>query len=511
MKNRNYKALVLDDEYYLGEVLTRALEDDGIDATAVSDVDSAIDALNKQSFDVVISDIYLPQKTGEDFFEYALKHHPDLPFIFITGNPNLETAVNFLKKGAYDYLAKPFRIPQFLEKVHTVLKESQRRRKEKHMVEDLRNILNHRLEELQIYRDIFESEKQGLLILDSEGTIVRVSPGVEKFIGVAEENLRNQPLSVLNDYLEPKLDFEAIRRTVQNSGQWKKEWRTLSSQNSTKPKILKASIIGVQNEGGATFAYSVMMDDVTAFREVETALIDSLKRSNLAQEAIIFGLARLAEYRDQETGYHLERIRSYCKVFATALLKHPKFCQQVNEQFIDTIYRTAPLHDIGKVGIPDYILLKPDKLSAAEYEIMKTHTIIGYQTLNSIREQYGEMDFLNMGIDITYCHHEKYDGTGYPQGLQGNDIPLSAKIVAIADVYDALTSQRTYKKAFPHHISLNTMRLERGKHFDPELFDVFLTVADQFDTIRKEFKAREKQPAPDQQLKFNDSPWDWLA
>lgn len=511
MNDRSYKALVLDDEYYLGEVLTKALEDEGIAATAVTDVDAAISALQQQPFDIVISDIYLPQKTGEDFFEYALRHHPDLPFIFITGNPNLETAVNFLKKGAYDYLAKPFQIPQFVEKVHKVLEESQRRRKEKHLVDDLRQILNHRLEELQIYRDIFESEKQGLLILDSEGNIVRVSPGVEKFVGVPEAELLNRPLSVLNEYLQPKLDFEAIRETVQDTGQWKEELRALPASESDKPRILKTSVIGVQNEGGTTFAYSVMMDDVTTFREVETALIDSLKRSNLAQEAIIFGLARLAEYRDQETGYHLERIRSYCKVFAAALQEHPRYREQVNEQFIDTIYRTAPLHDIGKVGIPDYILLKPDKLSASEYEIMKTHTVIGYQTLNSIREQYGEMDFLNMGIDITYCHHEKYDGSGYPRGLQGDDIPLPAKIVAIADVYDALTSQRTYKKAFPHHISLNTMRMERGKHFDPELFDIFLTIADQFDTIRKEFKAREKLPSPDQQLKFDDSPWDWLA
>ena len=511
MKTNHLKALVLDDEFYLGEILSRALQEAGIAAVAVTDVDSAIQELQKEKFDIVISDIYLPEKTGKELFEYALEHHPELPFIFITGNPNLETAVDFLKKGAYDYLAKPFLLPQFVEKVKHVINESQRRQEEKNLVDDLREILNQRIKELHIYQDIFESEKQGLLILDSKGNIVRANAGFEQIIGCSESELKNQPLSVLNKHIQPPLDFDVVCETIRKEGRWKEELHAFNPRLRDKPLILNASIIGVQNEAGTTFAYSMIMDDVTAIREVKIALIESLQRTNLAQEAIIFGLARLAEYRDQETGFHLERIRSYSRALATALKEHPSFKDKVSEHFIDTIYRSAPLHDIGKVGIPDYILLKPDKLTPKEYEIMKTHTIIGYQTLNSIREQYGEMDFLDMGIEITYCHHEKYDGTGYPRGLQGDDIPLSARIVAIADVYDALTSHRIYKKAFPHTISVNTMKLERGKHFDPQVFDVFLSIADQFDTIHKEFKAREKSSLADQHLKFNDSAWDWLV
>ena len=170
--------------------------------------------------------------------------------------------------------------------------------------------------------------------------------------------------------------------------------------------------------------------------------------------------------------------------------QHPRFEEQITDKFIDYLYRTAPLHDIGKVGIPDNILLKKGPLTPDEYTIMKTHTLIGYQTLKSIREQYGEMEFITMGMDIAYAHHERYDGKGYPRGLSGEAIPIPAQIVAVADVYDALTSERAYKKAFSHEVSLNTMKMERGKHFDPLLLDLFLSLADRVNAIRADFQKR---------------------
>ena len=205
----------------------------------------------------------------------------------------------------------------------------------------------------------------------------------------------------------------------------------------------------------------------------------------LAQEAIIFGMARLAEHRDQNTGFHLERIRSYCKLLAQTLIDRKMYIEEVNEEFIEMIYRTAPLHDIGKVGIPDYILLKSDKLTDPEFEIMKSHTQIGYHTLNSIQKQYGDMHFLKMGIEITYCHHERWDGNGYPRGLKNGQIPLSAQILAIVDVYDALTTERSYKEAYTHEAAIEIMKEERGKHFSPKIFDIFLEISNEVDKIRK--------------------------
>ncbi len=478
-------ALIVDDEYFLGQILAQALEHEKIHAVAVTDVDSAIERLGQSHFDIVVSDIYLPGKTGVDLFHYALRTHPDIPFIFMTGNPDLEMAVDFLKKGGYDYIVKPFMIPDFVKKVREVIKRSHKKIREKSLVDDLKQILNKRLEELRIFQDVIESADDGLLVVDTDGIIVKSNVGFEQMTGLGDKDFMHKPLSVLAKHVFPAIDFDEIRRAVGESGFWKQEIKGV--RHNQEELIANLSFFPIRNENGRTFAYAALIKDVTDQRRVENALIQSLKKTTLAQEAIIFGLARLAEYRDQDTGYHLERIRNYCKVLAMALAEEDPFKDQVDATFIDTLYRTAPLHDIGKVGIPDYILLKSGKLSPEEYKIMQMHTVIGYHTLQSIREQYGEMDFLDMGIDITYCHHERYDGRGYPRGLRGDEIPLSAQILALADVYDALTTQRVYKNAYSHERSLKIMLKERGQHFEPRLFDVFFSIAQEFDTIRKTY------------------------
>ncbi|MCB0258183.1 MAG: response regulator [Calditrichaeota bacterium] len=480
-----YTALILDDEYLLGQMLAKALHTAGIQSILATNVDSAIQTLEQQPFDVVISDIYLPDQTGMDFFEYALEHYPDLPFIFITGNPSLETAVHSLKKGAYDYLAKPFPPEDLIDKVNDVIRRSREKRQEKNLLAGLKQILNRRLRELRIYRDIFESKNDGLLILDNEGLIVRANPGFELMSGMAEHELVNRHFDILSERILTGVRFQNIQDNIARQGEWKKELHAL--RQGGKKWIANCSFAPIVDEKGNRFAYSAIINDVSEFREVQGALIESLHQTTRAQEAIIFGLARLAEYRDSETGFHLEKIRSYSRELALALAGTPKYHEQVNDRFIELLYRTAPLHDIGKVGIPDHILLKQGRLDDEEYEIMKTHAVIGYQTLHSIRKQFGETPFLAMGLEITHSHHERHNGRGYPQGLKGDEIPLAAQIVSVADVYDALTSRRIYKKAFSHQASLNTMKLERGKHFAPELFDIFLKISGRFDRIRQSF------------------------
>lgn len=485
MGNRKINALILDDEFYLGQILAQALNHEGMNAASVTDVDSAIDKLKSQPFDIVISDIYLPGKTGKDFFNYTREFYPDLPFIFMTGNPNLEMAVDLLKKGGYDYIVKPFMISDFVKKVKNTVSESRRLSKEKGLVKDLKALLKQRLEELRIYQDIIESTEDGLLVLDLDGTIVKTNSGFQKMTGWSDGELLGHDFGWLKDTVFSDITFEGMREEILQHGVCHKEVK--AGTRNEESWICNLSFFPIRDEEGKTFAYATLMKDVTASRKMERALIGSLQKTNLAQEAIIFGLARLAEYRDQETGFHLERIRNYCKTFAEELGQHPDYQKIITDDFIKTIFKTAPLHDIGKVGIPDYILLKPGKLTPIEFEIMKSHTIIGYQTLASIRKQYGEMDFLNMGIEITYCHHERYDGQGYPRGLRGEKIPLPAQILSFADVYDALTTQRAYKKAFSHEESLELMKAERGKHFSPTLLDIFLAISDKFDTIRKQF------------------------
>jgi len=479
------RVLILDDEYYLGQMLAQALTQEKIEALAVTEVDSAIEWLKKKSFDLVVSDIYLPGKTGMDLFNYVKTHQLEVPFIFMTGNPDLEMAINFLTSGGYDYIVKPFMIPDFIRKVKTVIETHKRRKKEKALVNDLRSLLATRLSELKIYQDVFESTDDGLIITDVDGNIVKVNRGFEKLCGLTSVELLHQPLNILQKSILPDLNCSEILRKLDRGNTWYGELTGRKNQN--KNWYVSITFSPIYNEEARIFAYAGIFKDVTPQRKVEQALISSLQQMNMAQEAIIFGLARLAEHRDHNTGFHLERIRSYCKALAETLSKKKKYRKIVTKDFIQMLYRTAPLHDIGKVGIPDYILLKKDKLTVPEFEIMKSHTIIGYQTLNSILQQYGDMQFLQMGIEITYCHHEKWDGSGYPRGLKGMEIPLSAQILAIADVYDALTTERSYKEAFSHEESLEIMKKERGKHFSPEIFDVFLEITDVFAEIRNNF------------------------
>jgi putative two-component system response regulator len=208
----------------------------------------------------------------------------------------------------------------------------------------------------------------------------------------------------------------------------------------------------------------------------------------------IFALARLAESRDPETGRHLERMREYSRLLALELSKHPDFEKVVTPEFTETIYLTSPLHDIGKVGIPDCILLKPGRLTGAEFDSMKLHTIIGGETLGTVARQYPEVGYLSMATEIALSHHETFNGSGYPRSLKGDQIPLSGRIVALADVYDALTSKRVYKAAFTHDVARSIVLAERNAQFDPRIVDAFLACEAEFRNAAAQFgEARESE------------------
>jgi putative two-component system response regulator len=195
----------------------------------------------------------------------------------------------------------------------------------------------------------------------------------------------------------------------------------------------------------------------------------SLESRNL----MIFALAKLAESRDPDTGAHLERIREYCRVVAEDLSNHPDFQDVVDGDYVHSLYLTSPLHDIGKVGIPDTILLKPGRLTAEEFEFMKRHVVIGGNILNQAVMQLDGGGFLAMAALIAQFHHERWDGQGYPAGLAGEEIPLPARIVAVADVYDALTSKRPYKDAWPAATARQAILQAAGTQFDPVVAAAF--------------------------------------
>ena len=205
------------------------------------------------------------------------------------------------------------------------------------------------------------------------------------------------------------------------------------------------------------------------------------------RDAVIFGLAKLAESRDPETGHHLERISLYTTRLATALRPYPAYQRIVTPTFVRLLGISSVLHDIGKVGVEDTVLLKPGKLTTSEYQRMQQHTLVAGDCLKEIEERLGASNFLQTAREIALHHHERWDGTGYPYGLSGEAIPLAARIVSIADVYDALSSKRVYKEAFAHEECVNEIRAGAGTQFDPELVEVFLEIESEFAAISKRF------------------------
>ena len=202
------------------------------------------------------------------------------------------------------------------------------------------------------------------------------------------------------------------------------------------------------------------------------------------QDVTILVMASLAETRDAETGNHIRRTQHYMRALAIKLKPHPRFEGFLSDHNIDMLFKSAPLHDIGKVGIPDRILLKPGRFTAEEFEIMKTHTTLGRDAIVQAEATLGtRVEFLTMAKDIALFHQEKWDGSGYPAGLKGDAIPVSARLMAIADVYDALISRRVYKDAIEHEKAVQIIVQGCGKHFDPDLVDAFLQIQGEFQAI----------------------------
>lgn len=224
--------------------------------------------------------------------------------------------------------------------------------------------------------------------------------------------------------------------------------------------------------------------------QLELAARREQARKNLEyQDTISVSIAELVECRDNTTGGHLKNTTAYFKILLNEVIRREKFKGRIAEEDIRDLIRSAPLHDIGKIGINDDILRKASALDYNEFEYMKTHTILAKDTFEKIMKVTGESRFLRLARDLAYCHHERWDGTGYPNGLKGEEIPFYARVLAIADVYDALTSQRAYKKAYTHVDAVEIIRQGKGTLFDPDLVELFIQINDQFEqALGKKYK-----------------------
>ncbi len=353
---------------------------------------------------------------------------------------------------------------------------------------NLEELVHMRLEELEEsdlrFKDLYDNILDLVVLLDSGGIIRMANRRFAEVFDWDPKRLLDRPLVQLVAAGDRDRLQTALFRLLQHG----EDIRDRQLQMVTdRQQVIDVEISGnlVDMRDGRSWCQLVIRD-ITAIKKVEREVLASNHLIDTSRRAAILGLAKLAEYRDNETGAHLERIREYTRILAGELAINPTYAQTITDNFVEDIYISSVLHDIGKVGIPDSILLKPGPLTREEFERMKLHCEFGAAVLAEAEQGAGHVSFLGMGQEIAMYHHEKWDGSGYPKGLAGDAIPLSARIVALADVYDALTSRRCYKPAFNHEKSRDLIIRESGRHFDPEVVNAFLVREQEFKRIRME-------------------------
>ncbi|AXH14177.1 regulator [Malaciobacter mytili LMG 24559] len=320
------------------------------------------------------------------------------------------------------------------------------------------NILNQ-------YKDAI-NESNMIIRLNTQRVITYVNDSFASETGFKKEDLIYKPYSILK---QPTLNQKEYEEKVENIFS-SKGWRGQITNETKSGKLLHCDVVTfpLKNLKGEIIEYLGIRHNITEIVNLHEELEET-------QREIIYKLGDIGESRSQETGNHVKRVAEYSKLIAIKL--------NMSSDEISTIFTASPMHDIGKVGIPDAILNKPSKLNEEEWEIMKTHSEIGYEILKT-----STRPILQAAAIISYTHHEKWDGTGYPKGLKGEDIHIYGRITALADVFDALGSNRTYKKAWPLEDILALFKEQKGKHFDPKLVDLFMDNLDEFLTIRNKFK-----------------------
>jgi PAS domain S-box-containing protein len=340
------------------------------------------------------------------------------------------------------------------------------------------------------YRNILENIDEGYAETDLKGNFTFSNNSVSRILGYSRQELMGMNYIEYTTPESAKIiyeEFNKVYKTGKTSGAIENE--VITKNGGVKNTDVVVSLM--RDKDGMPTGFSGISRDVTERLKAEKERQELENKLHNARAATILGLSKLAEYRDKGTGAHLERIREYAKIIAIEMTGLPAYEDYITEKYIEDIYQSSILHDIGKVGIQDSVLLKPGKLNAEEFDIMKRHAALGGDALAEIESWTEGRSFLTIGIEIAYYHHEKWDGTGYPDGRKGEDIPLAARIVAIADVYDALTTKRLYKEAFTHEKSRGIIISLKGSHFDPDVVDAFLANEKTFGRISTEKRTEE--------------------
>jgi PAS domain S-box-containing protein len=489
--------LAIDDDAVSLEILRELLELEGYRVLTATDGGRGLEIFMEERPQLVITDIRMPNLDGLELLQRLNDVDDSVPVILVTGFGDLDNAIKALRDGAFDFLQKPINTEILIKIVRQGLERCHLRRFALHHTRVLQQTVDARTMELaQANKELGEANKFLKGILDSSTGVSIVltdfgqkvlfwNSGAENIFGYSKDEMvgdtitkiyvKEQAASGIVDRLRKMI--QAKEGTVHGKmEQLSKDGRRLTISMALSPMLdASGEVKGILGLG----------QDVTEEVRLHKELLNSYGRIKRLQQSSMFALAKLAESRDGETGNHLRRIEKYCAVLCQYLRHTEKFKDVLTENYIEYLVQSSILHDIGKVAIPDEILFFPGEFNVDHKEIMKQHTIFGGKALEEAAEETGDESFLSLGKDIAYYHHERWDGTGYPIQLQGEEIPLPARIVAVADVYDALTTKRRYKRAYTHDEAYAMLIKERGKQFDPDVIDAFIAVRREFQEIRE--------------------------
>lgn len=521
------KILFVDDEVLLLEGIKRQLRRE-FDITLAEGGEAALNILRQEGpFAVVVSDYNMPKMDGITFLHAVHQTCPQSILIMLTGRAELDLAVNALHRAHISrFLNKPCPKELLVDMLNDSLEQYRLRMSEQLLKAQLQQA-NQQLQGMNDHLEVLVAQKTRALqlqyryvasmtqIYNPAAVIGAMSQVVAELTGIDDITIWLSPQQdgcftchhPLDGNLPPFQRQACAEGVINMVLQTNKTWL---SKDGAQPEVSEfdrrlfrsrpllclplqsqQGLIGLLNLGGDEVIFGrdtlealMGMADVTA-----TALQSHWHRQAFAdaQDAIITSLAKLSEYRDPETGSHLLRLKKYCALMCGYMANTEQYRPIVTAAFTDDLVRSSPLHDIGKVGIPDAILKKPGRLTVEEFEVMKSHALIGGDTLRSVYEQFPSQNFIKCGMDVAYAHHERWDGSGYPLGLKAEAIPLSARILALVDVYDALTCRRVYKAPFSRE-QANAMIVDgSGNHFDPNIVAVFLELEAGFHQIAEKF------------------------
>jgi PAS domain S-box-containing protein len=478
--------LSISDDSQTHELVRTALEPEQIQMISSRASQGASDIMRSEKPHLVLLDVSGSEFDPSDLINVIVDSEFEAALVVLVDEKDLDRAIHYVERGAYDFVEKPLEPRAFRLLAGRAIRYANSLRFKRDYKRILDATVVTKTEELSRTKEFLSG------ILNSSSLVSVVLTDLDQYIRFWNRGAENIFGYTANEMIGTK-----ITRLYPRDTQTAEMVEQLQTKVKSKADNIYGKMKQVAKDGRVltiNLAVSPMLDssgnvqgilgigqDVTEETRLHEELVNSFHLLKQTQDVSIFSLAKLAESRDEETGLHLTRIQQYCRILCCKLAARKAYSDHMTPRFIEDVVRSSVLHDIGKITIPDSILLYPGKFTPEQHAAMRAHTIHGGNALEEAVKKLGAESFLSVGRDVAYYHHEHWDGNGYPFGLKGEAIPLSARIVALVDVYDALTTERRYKKAFTYDEAHSIIRDAKGKQFDPEIVDAFLEAAAEFE------------------------------